>query len=320
MIKNIKINNIIILETEMNWTTVVKSLALCGCLAIPGVALSTENGQQHYPIGLDTVLNGIVPALGETQYYQYTVFYSASKFAGSSGQSAVPNFQANTFATAPRVLHTWGKTLGPFTVTSGFALTIVHPQTRLPSGSDNRWGLSSLTVHAANIGYSNPEKTFFGLLALDFQLPIGSYDPKRMVNTSSNTYAFLPGFKFTLFPIPGAEVSGTFIYEISSRNNATGYHSGDVAVVDWMVGYSVFPNLQLGVQGYMLQQVTDDSKNGTALPGDGFRGRAYAIGPQVRFNFTKRSGIVLKWQHEFEVHNRPKGDRIWLEFTLPLDL
>lgn len=49
-------------------------------------ALATENGQQSYPIGSNTVLSGIIPDRGKTQFYNYSAYYHADKFAGNHGE------------------------------------------------------------------------------------------------------------------------------------------------------------------------------------------------------------------------------------------
>jgi hypothetical protein len=69
---------------------------------------------------------------------------------------------------------------------------------------------------------------------------------------------------------------------------------------------------------YALKQTTDDTLNGSVFQGE-FRGRVYAIGPQVRYDFTRYSGVVFKWQHEFGAQNRPQGERIWMELTFPFN-
>jgi len=50
------------------------------------VALATENGQLNYPIGSNTVLNGIIPERGNTQFYNYNLFYRADKSARSDSR------------------------------------------------------------------------------------------------------------------------------------------------------------------------------------------------------------------------------------------
>jgi hypothetical protein len=91
-----------------------------------------------------------------------------------------------------------------------------------------------------------------------------------------------------------------------------------VAVLDYLVGYSLNKQVQLGVQGYLLKQFSDDTVNGEPVPGGGFRGQAVAIGPQLRYMWSQTSGIVFKYQHEFAVRNRPQGDKVWMELSFPL--
>lgn len=52
-----------------------RSLAVVAlaCLLASSVE-ATENGQTSYPMGVNTVLNGILPPPGETQFYNYTLY------------------------------------------------------------------------------------------------------------------------------------------------------------------------------------------------------------------------------------------------------
>ena len=54
------------------------------------------------------------------------------------------------------------------------------------------------------------------------------------------------------------------------------------------MGYAVSPRLQLGVQGTLLKQFTDDRKDGVKVGADGFRGQAAGIGPQLRYMWVRR--------------------------------
>ncbi|AJW93762.1 transporter (plasmid) [Burkholderia gladioli pv. gladioli] len=281
-------------------------------------ARATENGLQSYPLGVNTVLNGIVPTPGTSQFYNYTTFYTADRFAGPNGGSAVPGFKTDVFVETPRILHTWGNLPGPFTFTSGLVVPLVHTNIGIGGASDSRWGLGDIVVHPLIIGYANLQHYFFATLALDFSVPTGSFSSTRLANTGINSYSFMPNVNITYFPFEKVETSVTAGYEINSPDRQTGYHSGNLAFLDWIAGYAVTPKWQLGIQGYVLKQTTDDTLNGAVFD-NGFRGRVYAIGPQVRFNFNQYSGVVLKWQHEFGAQNRPRGDRIWLEFTVPFN-
>jgi hypothetical protein len=63
-------------------------------------------------------------------------------------------------------------------------------------------------------------------------------------------------------------------------------------------------------------QLTDDKQAGQVV-GDGNRGKAIAIGPFLRYS-GRGWGVALKWQHETEVANRAKGDRLYLQVFLRL--
>lgn len=297
----------------------LKAAALLVSLAAFGIdsAYSTENGLTTYPIGVNTVLDGILPPPGDTRFYNYTQYYVANKFAGAHGESAVPGFRSSAFVDAPRVVHTWGTTIGPFTLSSGLIVPFFHLNLSTPGGDGRRTALGDIIVQPLLLGYVNQSHSFFAYLASDVGLPTGAYNVNRIANVGLNTYAWMPSLNVTWFPAPDWELSGTALVEINSPNHATNYHSGAVASFDWLVGYSVTKSLQLGVQGFFLKQFTDDTVNGQSVNGDGFRGQAIGIGPQVRWDWKPGSSVVLKYQHELAVRNRPQGERIWLEVSVP---
>ncbi|WP_187494235.1 SphA family protein, partial [Pantoea agglomerans] len=127
----------------------------------------------------------------------------------------------------------------------------------------------------------------------------------RIANPGVNTYAFLPYLSTTWFPGRDWEISTTTLLEMNSPNHATHYHSGAVAVLDYLIGYSIDRRVQVGVQGTFLKQFTDDTQDGVKVGTDGFRGQTVAIGPQLRYMWGPASGVVVKYQHEFAVRNRP---------------
>lgn len=286
--------------------------AMLGALA----AQATENGLQNYPVGVNTVLNGLMPLPGETQFYDYTLFYTASKFAGPDGQSSVPGFKANVIVQAPRIMHTWNLHLGPFTLASGAVVPLQYTYTHVPTGSGNRVGLGDVILQPLNIGYSVPERGFFAFFASDFSVPTGGYSASNLANVGINYYTWQPALHVTWLPADKWEVSASAVVQVNSPNRDTNYHSGSIFDLDWVVGYSPAKNLQLGLQGYVLKQFTDDTLNGQVYQ-DGFRGRVYAVGPQIRYTFAPFSAVVLKWQHEFKAQNRAQGDKVMLEVSMP---
>ncbi len=70
-------------------------------------ARATENGLSHYPTGVNTAVPALVPPEGGTVCLNHNQWHTANTFNGPNGKSAVPGFQLNVIAEAPRFLHTW---------------------------------------------------------------------------------------------------------------------------------------------------------------------------------------------------------------------
>lgn len=293
--------------------------ALVLAVLMPSIAGATENGLITYPVGVNTVLDGILPPPGGTQFYNYTQYYVANKFAGPNGNSLLPTFRTSAFVDAPRVVHTWGTTLGPFTVSSGLIVPIFHLSVKVPGASGTRNALGDIIAQPFMVSYANQSHTFFAYVTGDIGLPTGAYSVNRVANTGLNTYAFMPSLNMTWFPTPKWEISTTALVELNSPNHATNYHSGAVATLDYLIGYSLNEKVQVGLQGYFLKQFTDDTVNGAPVPGGGFRGQAVGIGPQLRYNWAPAAGVAIKYQHEFAVRNRAQGEKFWVELSFPFN-
>jgi hypothetical protein len=276
---------------------------------------ASENGAISYPVGVETVLNGILPAPGDTQFYNYLQFYDAHQMVGPTGNSAVPNFKLDVLVDALRVVHTWGVSAGPFTLSTGIVLPTFNLNIHVNGLSDRRAGIGDIVLQPAMIGYSNQDHTLFAYFTPDISLKTGAYSTTNIVNPGRNVYAFMPNLNVTWFPKQNWELSAALTYEVDSPNHATDYHSGNVGMFEYLLGYSITPKLQLGVQGYYLKQVTDDVQDGEVV---GNRGQAIAIGPQVVYHFAPHAGIVFKYQREFDVRNRPSGNKLWMELSFPL--
>jgi hypothetical protein len=44
----------------------------------------------------------------------------------------------------------------------------------------------------------------------------------------------------------------------------------------------------------------------------------FAVGPQLVHYFSAKSGIAFKHQREFETENGPEGERLWVQFVMPI--
>jgi len=298
----------------------IRILATCivALLAMTSAAAATENGLTEYPIGVDTVLPGIMPPQGSTVFYNYSAIYSARSSIVSGGVHA-PGFSATVVVDAPRLLHTWDFMAGPFTLTSGFVQPFLHNDLSVSGLSGHTTGFYDFAAEPAYLGWVNIDHTVFIYAGIDFYLPTGRFNPAYLVNPGLNYFTFAPSAAITWFATPKLQLSLKTLSEFHTENESTHYHSGTTIDFDYSAEYAffdAFPGIHLGVQGYYLKQLTNDTLNGITYL-DGNRVEAFAIGPQVRFDW-KGGGVAVKWQHELEVKNGTRGDKFWMQFSIPL--
>jgi hypothetical protein len=70
--------------------------------------------------------------------------------------------------------------------------------------------------------------------------------------------------------------------------------------VDFGIGYKPFdslPGLQLGLNGFVTEQLTQDQTATRIVVGGNYL-RKFALGPQITYYLTPAAAIVLKWQRE----------------------
>ena len=100
----------------------ILAITLCLSVAQDRQAWAVENGNPQWPIGVQTIIPAILPAAGETAYYNYTLYYHADSFKDGNGKDLIPGFESHVLAEAPRIVHTWETKLGPLNMSSGVIL------------------------------------------------------------------------------------------------------------------------------------------------------------------------------------------------------
>jgi len=292
---------------------------LCSTLALAQPALATENGTQHYPIGVNTIADGNLPIPGMLQLLSYSQYADNTSLVNGSGGKAVPNFDLQAEAEAVRFLYTWQPQIGPFHYTTGLVVPGVGLQLNVMGDKGRDLNLGDLDIQNY-LGYASPDHKLFYFFGLDTYLPTGHYNSSALINTGSNYYTFAPNINMSYNPSPQWEVSAALFGEFNTTNNANSYHSGTDTDLDYGVTYRPFkslPNFGLGPQGYFYKQVSNDTINGTTVAPGGNRGQEFAIGPQFRYDMPF-GGFLVKYQDEYDVENRPRGQKIWFQFAIPL--
>ena len=296
----------------------VAALILSALTAV-APAQATEDGNQEYPLGVNTVLPGLLPPPGHAAYLNYFLYYSAPIVTDSNGTKAQVNFHFNLELEAGRFLYSWPVDLGNFGITSGVAQSIGNDDTRVGALSDDRAGLGDTLLQPLILGYNSPDHTLFAWVDSDIWVPTGQYNTHSLYNLGLNRVEVSPSFAVTWFPSQRIQASLFGTFEMPFKNPATQYLSGKSVDFDYALDYQPVPSwkrFHIGVGGYAFQQVTPDRVNG-ALYNDGNYGRVVAIGPQIRYDW-KMGGIAVKWQHEFAAENRTQGDQFWVQFAIPV--
>ncbi|WP_315836317.1 SphA family protein [Bradyrhizobium prioriisuperbiae] len=133
-------------------------------------------------------------------------------------------------------------------------------------------------------------------LAVQFGLgtvfPTGAYSAQRSVNNSGHVFDVTPNMALT-YTVPSifggmlgraTEISARTFYNTYSRNDATGYHNGNVVNINFAVSER-FDSYQVGLVGLYVAQLNDDTRNGIRVPPDGRRAELLALGPAVSYTF-----------------------------------
>jgi hypothetical protein len=123
-------------------------------LLLSGEAYATENGASVYPLGVDTVLGGMMPPPKETKFFVFESFYSANEKDNSAGQSVVPEFKIRVFASAVRVAHNWGVPVLGGRLESLFAVPVVYEQLHIAPGKYDKTGISNVDLTPFVVGYN----------------------------------------------------------------------------------------------------------------------------------------------------------------------
>jgi hypothetical protein len=198
-------------------------------LALGGATLSApaqgaENGNISWPIGVNTVLNGVATAPGETRLYNYSLFYSANQLNDDAGDDSGVDVDAEIFVNALRIDRGWGMVGRNTHLVSGFVLPYVDASVTLFGDESTDTGFGNLSLKPLIIGTHNDAKTLFMQIApLDLDVPTGSYDQDRAANAAVNYTSWQPNAGYSWFPAPGWEIGGTLSAAVNTENDDTDY-------------------------------------------------------------------------------------------------
>lgn len=280
-------------------------------IALSPCAYATEGGGGAYPNGSEGFMTGAMPQPG-TYLVNYNVFYSADRFANSN--PVFDDFKVTTAASILRAVHVTDQTIlgGNW----GMHAFLVAANVDVNFGGGNRQdraGMGDFIFDPIAIGWH--AGNWHWIAGVDVYLPTGRYDKNQLANMGRNYVTIEPVFDFTYRNPAGYEFSMKTMFDHNYENSATDYRSGNELHADFIAAKH-FEKWAVGVGGYAYKQLSADSGEGAVL-GD-FKGRAMALGPQLSYTSGSGFNVQARYQHEFDVVNRPEGDKLWLNVAIAL--
>lgn len=286
-------------------------------------AHATEDGGSQHPLGVATILQGVAPTPPGFNILNDNVFYVADRLNNSHGSKALPHFHVDVMASVLRLDYSLPEPIGG--IRFGVKLIMPFPRVNLTIGSgpgafhQEKAGLGDISVAPLVAGweFETPVGHLNQSGELGIVFPTGSFRSTDGVNLGRNYTAVSFSQGNSLFPTKDTHIGFAANYIIGNKNSLTNYQSGDEFILDWSMGYEITRDFAVDITGYYYKQITNDYRGGVLVNGDGNKGQAVGIGPQIRFKFHP-GAITLKWHTEMAVQNRAQGNRFWLQFYHPL--
>lgn len=281
-------------------------------IAVSPHAMATENGNSQYSPGSSGFFGGAIPSMPGVYALSQTSYSSSDRLNGSNGDKSPLDFGLDVKVETIRLLGVTNAEVRDGKFFWQLVLPIVLDlKTHVGSHGGSDSGLGDVTLSSGLAWHKGPNTYVVGL---DVGTPTGSYDSSKIANTGVNHWSLQPtfGYHYLDFQNPTWEFSVQPRYIKNLKNSDTHYTSGDEIVIDFAAG-RYFGPVRLGVVGYALQQVTDDS--GTGAAADGNRSRGVALGPSITYTISPGTQLGLWWQKELASENRSQGDTWQLSFS-----
>lgn len=268
------------------------------------VARAREFELGRVPVGLTASFAGNVNANVDIGFVAATYTFATPVLGGQASVSLLGAYGNNSTTLA-------GTLSGNLTGPGGGMI----PFSRFDSISSSLTAFGDLVPQFAlrwNAGVNN----YMTYVTAD--LPVGAYDSARLANLGIGHWAVDAGGGYTYFDEKtGHEFSAVLGFTYNFINPSTQYQSGVDMHLDWGASQFLTKQIQVGLVGYVYQEIGCDSGSGDRV--GCFQSRVVGVGPQFGYIFPvgdMQGYLNLKAYGEFANANRPAGWNLWLTFNL----
>lgn len=290
-------------------TTLVTGGAL---LSLASAGWATEGGGGMYPNGNENYLTGALPPPG---FYVlgYPSSYSADSLRDNNGDELPVDFKLRVNAVAPRFIWVSDLPLAGGQLAMHAITPLVEVDATVNGQSQRKRELGDIVL-GGGAAYHVSDKLHY-YAGLDINAPTGQFDKNDLVNIGRNYWNVEPLLAVSYVQPRGINADVKLMYDYNWKNKDTDYRSGQELHADYALGWGFGNGWVAGVGGYAYRQVTDDTGPNVAAHGN--RGKAFAIGPSIKYDNGKGYFVTAKWQRESGVTNRARGSEFKLRMTLP---
>lgn len=288
-------------------------LVLCGVAAKP--VLAAENGLSNFSYGTQTTYAAWVPPPGTSTFLGYALYLKADSIRNADGDR-IPGVEAEFAALAPRALHTWKQDFRGWKMTSGGVVQMVNAEISVPGAEDHDFSVTLVGIEPLYLSKTFGEMTYFTGPFIFF--PVGGYRRNDLAHSATNYFSVAWQGSASWNPNPRTDVSVNVAYEWKDENDKTDYRSGDQSSVTFGTSYKPFDDTRwdFGINGYYIDQFSDDRINGARVPGGG-RTKAFALGPKFVYWAAPGTALVVQYQRGLMAENGAKANLLWFELAYP---
>lgn len=283
--------------------------------AAAGPASATEGGGGIYANGVESFLSGALPPPG---FYplMYATRYRATSLRDNDGNdiaAAIGGFRAEVAGVVPRFVWVTGQQVMGGQLAFHAIVPLLNVDVKLGRDQQSKTGIGDLNLAAA-LGYHASEK-FHYVVAFEVNAPTGKYRRGDVANIGRNHWNVEPLVALTYMQPSGWNADLKVMYDYNFRNTDTDYKSGQELHADYAVGWGFGNGWVVGAGGYAYRQVTDDKQAGRTIAGN--RGRAFAIGPVLKYQSSTGWFLTAKYENQVGVRNRSDGAAFWIKTIVP---
>ncbi len=247
----------------------------------------------------------------------YNFFYTTHRFLNNEGKrlGGIPSPRYTAWGPAFELIYYSQKDfLGLGNL--GFDITqpvvfYSHIQPNKLGIKDSGGGLGDLFVgvfvQSRPFFRSDGEPWYVNRLEFSVSLPTGKFRGRAdTINPGNGAYWFTPYWDATLY-LGRFSASWELHYLWVGKNHHTHIRAGDAFYGNYAFAYELTEKLFVGINGYFLKQIHNDTLNGVTVPSSRERVFATGVGGLYTFNPHFTEVILCNFFWEFAVRNRPQG-------------